>query len=144
MTLTLLNAIKAALEATTWFKTVYLCERITEDLDLVPAGSVPPMVGITDAGEDPPQDLSGGGRLRTLHVKLAVYISATSKAKDDMAACLTLADNTEKFLHRNLLDLSGCLLAVYDGSEGTDMITARGGDLTKKTLAMRYEIRETS
>lgn len=141
--LALLNAIKAALIAGGAFQAVYLTERIDDEWDAAaPAGARTPMAAIADAGEDPPQDLSGG-RLRTLRIKVAVYVSANKIDKDGLIECLTLAEGTEFLLSRNLMGLAGCRLATYQGSDGSDLVEGRGGAMIKKTIAMSYELVET-
>lgn len=139
----LLERIKAALEATGYFKTVYLSEMVHEEGDaLPPPGAKLPAAGVHDNGEDPPQDQSAGGLLRKLHVQVVVYTSADAKGKEGLTECLQLAGQVKTALNRNLLNLSGLIQAKYDGAEGTRLDDLKGAHAVRKAMSFYYELEE--
>ena len=140
----LLNAIKANLEASGLFKSVFITEHLGDDGDIIPKSTRFPACGLKDGGEDPPDDGTAGSLSRFPLVLAAVYCSVQARREpgENLLEALALSEAIRGRLHRNLLGLPGLVLAHDQGAEESSLIEFPGGAAVRILRAFRYEYEE--
>jgi hypothetical protein len=138
---TLFEAMKAALEGTGSFKSVFLTPLISEELVAFPRHMKLPAAGITLGREAEPEDRTAGGLVRFFIPKVAVYASfQASDPASGFIRALELADTVQQTLHRNLLGLDNYDLAHYGGVEASTVVEFPGaGQAVQVVQNFRYE-----
>lgn len=140
----LLQAIKAALEGMGEFASVFLTPLITEDFTAFPPQMTLPAAAITMGPDDAAQDGTAEGLTLSPLVKVATYVGCQAT---DMTVgftdALALADKVRQTLHRNLLGLTGVILAHYEGGEGSTVVEFPGAGTASQIIQnFRYELEE--
>lgn len=140
----ILLAIKEALEASGWFKSVFLSEKLSEEGDIIPRSFRLPAAGIKDAHEEAPQDGTAESLDLTHHAWVVIYapLQTRMEAGEALQDLLDLTAQVRGLLHRNLLNIDGVVSAYYRGSEESDLIEFRSGVAVRKLLLFRYELEE--
>ncbi len=140
----LLLAIRDALDATGQFERVYLTEVLGEEVDLAPRDMRLPAAGVADGEEDAALDGTAGSLTRRLTARVAVYVSLQTRREvgENLLTLLELVETVKTTLHRNLLGLTGLVLAHYQGANAASVVEWPSGLALRKIVTISYEREE--
>ena len=146
--LEILNALISELLAVPGLKDVFLTDDISPDgeADTLPRSLRLPAAAVKDDGEDPPEDGTAASQTRFFNVLVALYVPKSSRHKLGQALkdSLTLGESVKDRLDRNLLNLTACSLAQYNGAWGSVSLQlfGDGPQAQRIVLKFRYEMEE--
>ena len=139
----LFEAIKAALEGTGSFKSVFLTPWIGDEEVLFPRHMKLDAAGISlgSPGEDEPEDRTAGGLTRFFTVKVAVYAKfQDSDPAEGFTNALELINTVQQTLHRNLLSLANFTLAHAGSIDASSVVQFPSAGLAVQIVQnFRYE-----
>ena len=131
----ILTGIISALTTSGHFTGVYL----VDSPDALPSVATLPAAGVSDGGEEPPVDTTGGGRERTLIARVTLWADAVDELGTGLANLLAGSQQIQVLLDRNLLGVDGVIEAHDNGAEPAHLMDLSGGQAVRRTLSFRYQ-----